>query len=61
MQSLQSFDEDVKNEQFYDVDVPAIPMYSQQNRVAMQSRVWGVAVPYLGMYYLGTQKIWLKR
>lgn len=76
MQSLQSFDEDVKNEQFYDglvsldnklkiipsmVDVPAIPMYSQQNRVAMQSRVWGVAVPYLGMYYLDTQKIWLKR
>lgn len=42
-------------------DVPAIPLYSQQNRVAMQSRVRGVAVPHLGMYYLDTQKIWLKR
>ncbi len=42
-------------------DVPAIPMYSQQNWVALQSRVRGVAVPHLGMYYLDTQKIWLKR
>jgi ABC-type oligopeptide transport system substrate-binding subunit len=42
-------------------DVPAIPIYSQQNRVALQSRVRGVAVPHLGMYYLDTQKIWLKR
>jgi ABC-type transport system substrate-binding protein len=42
-------------------DIPAIPLYSQQNRVAMQSRVRGVAVPQLGMYYLDTQKIWLKR
>jgi len=42
-------------------DVPAIPLYSQQNRVAMQSRVRGVAVPHLGMYYLDAQKIWLKR
>jgi len=42
-------------------DVPAIPIYSQQNRVAMQSHVRGVAVPHLGMYYLDTQKIWLKR
>jgi hypothetical protein len=74
--ALQSFDEDVRDEQLYDglvsldnklkiipslADVPAIPMYSQQNRMAMQSRVWGVAVPHLGMYYLDTQKIWLKR
>jgi len=85
MQSLQSFDEEAKDEQpnsfifhskqLYDslvsldnklkiipslADVPAIPMYSQQNRVAMQSSVWGVAVPHLGMYYLDTQKLWLK-
>ncbi|UCE39731.1 MAG: ABC transporter substrate-binding protein [Candidatus Aminicenantes bacterium] len=42
-------------------DIPAIPLYSQQNRVAMQSRVRGVAVPQLGMYYLDTRKIWLER
>jgi ABC-type transport system substrate-binding protein len=42
-------------------DVPAIPLYSQQNRVVLQSRVRGVAVPHLGMYYLDTQKIWIKR
>lgn len=42
-------------------DVPAIPLYSQQNRVAMQSRVRGVAVPHLGMYYLDAKKLWLER
>jgi ABC-type transport system substrate-binding protein len=42
-------------------DVPAIPLYSQQNRVVLQSHVRGVAVPHLGMYYLNTQKIWLER
>ena len=42
-------------------DVPAIPLYSQQNRVAMQSRVRGVAVPHLGMYYLDAKKLWLKK
>jgi len=42
-------------------EVPAIPMYSQQNRVAMKSRVQGVAVPQLGMYYLDAKKIWLEK
>lgn len=42
-------------------DVPAIPLYTQQNRVAMQSYVRGVAVPRLGMYYLDAKKIWLKK
>jgi ABC-type transport system substrate-binding protein len=42
-------------------EVPAIPMFSQQNRVAMQSRVQGVAVPQLGMYYLDAKKIWLEK
>jgi ABC-type transport system substrate-binding protein len=42
-------------------DVPAIPLYSQQNRLAIQSRVRGVAVHHLGMYYLDTRKIWLER
>jgi ABC-type transport system substrate-binding protein len=48
-------------EKILQVDIPAIPLYSQQNRVAMQSRVRGVAVPHLGMYYLDTRKIWLER
>jgi ABC-type transport system substrate-binding protein len=42
-------------------DVPAIPLYTQQNRVAMQSRVRGVAVPHLGMYYLDAKNLWLER
>jgi ABC-type transport system substrate-binding protein len=42
-------------------EVPAIPLYTQQNRVAMQSRVQGVAVPHLGMYYLDAKNLWLER
>jgi ABC-type transport system substrate-binding protein len=42
-------------------DVPAVPLYSQQNRVAMQSWVRGVAVPHLGMYYLDAKNLWLDR
>jgi len=40
-------------------DVPAIPLFSHQNKVAMQPYVRGVEVPPLGMYYLDTKKIWL--
>jgi ABC-type transport system substrate-binding protein len=40
-------------------DVPVIPIYSRQNRVALQPYVRGVAVPRLGMYYLDARKIWL--
>jgi ABC-type transport system substrate-binding protein len=42
-------------------DVPAIPIYTQQNRVATQPYVRGVAVPRLGMYYLDAKKIWLEK
>jgi len=42
-------------------DVAAIPLYSQQNLVAMQPNVRGVDVPPLGLYYLEARKIWLKR
>ncbi len=42
-------------------DVPAIPLYSQQNQVAMQPYVRGVAVPPLGLYYLEARKIWLNK
>lgn len=42
-------------------EVPAVPLYSEQNRVAMQPRVRGVEVPPLGLYYLEAKKIWLRR
>jgi ABC-type transport system substrate-binding protein len=40
-------------------EVPAIPLYSQQNLVAMQPHVRGVEVPPMGLYYLEARKIWL--
>lgn len=42
-------------------DLPAIPLYSQQNRIAMQPYVRGVEVPPLGLYYLEARKIWLDK
>ncbi len=42
-------------------DMPAVPLFSKQNRVAMQPYVRGVEVPPLGMYYLKTRKIWLDK
>jgi len=42
-------------------DIPAIPLFSHQNKVAMQPYVRGVEVPPLGMYYLDTKKIWLDK
>lgn len=46
-------------EEILSADMPAIPLFSQQNRVAMQPYVRGVEVPPLGMYYLKANKIWL--
>ncbi|NIO48209.1 MAG: hypothetical protein GTN73_02035 [Candidatus Aminicenantes bacterium] len=42
-------------------DVPALPLFSHQNRVAMQPYVKGVEVPSLGFYYLDARKIWLDK
>jgi len=42
-------------------DMPAVPLYNQQNRVAMQPYVRGVEIPVLGFYYLNTRKIWLDK
>ena len=42
-------------------DVPAFPLFSHQNRVAMQSNVRGFEVHGLGFYYLDAKKIWLDR
>ncbi len=42
-------------------DVPSLPLFSHQNRIAMQPWVRGVEVPPLGFYYLDTKKIWLDK
>jgi ABC-type transport system substrate-binding protein len=42
-------------------DVPAIPLFSKQNRIALQPYVRGVEVPPLGFSYLDARKIWLDK
>jgi ABC-type transport system substrate-binding protein len=48
-------------EQILFEDVPSLPLFLHQNRVAMQPWVRGVEVPPLGFYYLDLKKIWLDR
>ena len=43
------------------IDVPAIPLFSHQNRVAVQPYVRGIEYPSLGFYYLDAKKIWLDK
>ena len=50
-----------KIEEILHADIPALPLFSHQNRVAMQGNVRGVEVPSLGFYYLDAKKIWLDR
>jgi ABC-type transport system substrate-binding protein len=42
-------------------DVPAIPLFAHQNRVAMQPYIRGVEYPSLGFDYLDAKKIWLDK
>jgi ABC-type transport system substrate-binding protein len=42
-------------------DVPSVPLFSHQNRVAVQPYVRGFEVPPLGFYYLDARKIWLDK
>ncbi len=41
-------------------EIPAVPLYSQQNRVAMQQRIKGIEIPPMGLHYLRTFKIWFE-
>jgi len=41
-------------------EIPAVPLYSQQNRIAVQQRVKGVEIPPMGFQYLRTFKIWFE-
>ena len=43
------------------VDLPAIPLFSRDSRIAVQPWVRGVTVPPLGFYYLNARDIWLDR
>ncbi len=40
-------------------DLPSIPLYSEEQRLAVQSYVRGVKIPTLGFQYLDAEDIWL--
>jgi len=42
-------------------EVPAIPLFSIQERIAVQSYIRGIEVPPLSFYYLEARKIWLDK
>lgn len=48
-------------EELLSTDIPALPLFSQQNNLAMQPYVMGVDWPPLGLYYLEAKKIWLDK
>jgi ABC-type transport system substrate-binding protein len=50
-----------KIEEILDQDVPAIPLFSRQERLALQPDIRGVRIPPLGSYYLDAKEIWLDR
>lgn len=42
-------------------EVPAVPLYSQQNRVALQPYVKGITNPPMGLNYLRIKQIWFDK
>jgi len=50
-----------KIERILDLDVPAIPLFSRQERLALQPYVRGVRIPPLGSFYLDAKEIWLDK
>lgn len=42
-------------------DLPAVPLYSNDPRLVVQSYVRGVKIPLLGFSYLDTRAVWLAR
>ena len=50
-----------KIEQILNQDVPAIPLFSRQERLALQPYVRGVGIPPLGSFYLDAKEIWLDK
>lgn len=50
-----------KIEKILSEDLPAVPLFSEEQRIAVQSYVRGVKVPALGFDYLDAKDIWLVR
>jgi ABC-type transport system substrate-binding protein len=50
-----------KIEQILEQDVPAIPLFSGQERLALQPYVRGVGIPPLGSFFLDAKEIWLDK
>ncbi|MBN1273132.1 MAG: ABC transporter substrate-binding protein [Candidatus Aminicenantes bacterium] len=42
-------------------DLPALPLFIRQNRMAVQPWVKGLEVPPLGLHYIDARKIWLEK
>jgi ABC-type transport system substrate-binding protein len=50
-----------KIEDILHLDMPAIPLFSRQHRLALQPYVRGVKPPPLGFFYLDAKDIWLDK
>jgi ABC-type transport system substrate-binding protein len=50
-----------KIERLLESEMPAVPLYSRQHRLAVQPYVRGVKVPPLGFFYLDAREIWLDK
>jgi len=50
-----------KIEDILRLDMPAVPLFSRQHRLALQSYVRGVKPPPLGFFYLDAKDIWLDK
>ena len=50
-----------KIERLLNEDLPAIPLFSRQHRLALQPYVRGVKPPPLGFFYLDAKEIWLDK
>lgn len=50
-----------KIEKLLMADMPAVPLYSRQHRLAVQPYVQGIKAPPLGFFYLDAREIWLNK
>jgi ABC-type transport system substrate-binding protein len=48
-----------KIEDILNADIPAVPLFSRQQRLALQPYVMGAKIPPLGFLYLDAKEIWL--
>jgi ABC-type transport system substrate-binding protein len=50
-----------KIEEILYADIPALPLFSRQQRLALQPHVRGAKIPPLGFFYLDAKEIWLAK